>query len=145
MAVDSEAVLKRRGLQVGLLAEDLGRLEAEGWDTYGTLAMASDGQPGQVADEKFETSVVAKILPGPARSRLAPLKRLYLEAYSACLIDMKRTVEQPSEESAPKVPEVEKRSRLANFVKEYPGAKVTGIYEPSGSLIDEFIHMAMRL
>ena len=141
MAVDSEAVLKRRGLQVGLLAEDLHRLSAAGWDTYGTLAMASDGQPGQVADEKFETSVIGKILPGEARVRIPCLKRLYLEAYSACLVDMKRTVEQPNEEAAPKIPEVEKRSRMTNFTRDFPGAKVTGIYEPASSLVDEYIHM----
>ena len=141
MAVESEAVLKRRGLQVGLLAEDLERLTTCGWDTYGTLSMASAGQPGQVADERFTSSVVEKILPGEAIVRLPSLKRLYLEAYSACLVDMKRTVEQPGEESAPKVPEVEKRSRLANFMRDFPGAKVSGIYEPASSLVDEFIHM----
>ena len=141
MAVDSTATFKRRALQVGLLNEDLDTMSRLGWTTYGTLALASEGQPGQVADDKFKTSVIDKVLAPEHAARAAPLKRLYLESYSACLVDIKRTVENTGEEAVPRVPEVEKMARLDAFRKKYPGARVSGIHEPASSLIDEFVQM----
>ena len=141
MAVDSEALFKKRALSVGLLEEDVLRLSAQGWRTYGTFAMASEGQPGQVADDKFNTSVIAKVMIEGSETRTPCLKRLYLESYSATLADMKRTVEATNDDVAVKVPEVEKMSRMENFQKKYPGAKASGVCEPASSLIDEYIHM----
>ena len=132
MAVDSQATFKRRALQVGLTSDDVAVME---------VALASEGQPGQVADEKFTSSVLAKVFGDASSVRVAPLKRLYLEAYSACLVDIKRTVEHSSEEVTPKVPEVEKLARLESFRKLYPGAPTDGIHEPASVLIDEFVHM----
>ena len=141
MAVDSNATLQKRALQVGLLQEDVARTEGLGWNTYGSLALASDGQPGNVADDAFLTSVLGKALPEGASVRAPCLKRLYLEARSACLVDIKRTVESGGEDAAPKIPEIEKMSRLEAFKMKYPGTRVEGLHEPSSSLIDEYIQM----
>ena len=142
MAVDSAATFKKRAVQVGLLSEDLTRMEELGWSTYGSLALASEGQPGNVADDAFKTSVLEKALPGAAQVRAPGLKRLYLEAYSACLLDIKRTVEAGTDESAPKVPEIEKVARLESFKQKFPGTRVEGLHEPASSLIDEYMQMA---
>ena len=142
MAVDSTATFQKRAIQVGLLQEDVARMEGLGWSTYGSLALASDGQPGNVAEEAFRTSVLDRALPAGAQVRAPCLKRLYLEAYSACLADIKRTVESGGEEVAPKVPEIEKMSRLEAFKQKYPGTRVEGLHEPSSSLIDEYMQMS---
>ena len=141
IAVDSEALFRKRALAIGLTEEDVLKLGSQGWKTYGTFAMASAGQPGQVADNKLNTSVIDKVMTEGGETRIPCLKRLYLELYSATLADMKRTVEATSEDVAVKVPEVEKMSRMESFQKRYPGAKATGVYEPASSLIDEYIHM----
>ena len=141
MAVDSTATFKRRALQIGLNAEDVATMHGLGWSTYGTFAMASQGQPGQVADDKFTTSVITKVLGDAESVRASALKRLYLESYSACLVDIKRTVENNPDEATPKVPEVEKIARMEAFQRLYPGTPTNGIHEPASSLIDEFVHM----
>ena len=141
MAVDSTATFQKRAIQVGLLSEDLDRMKDLGWTTYGSLALASEGQPGNVADDAFKSSVVVKVLPGDASVRAPSLKRLYLESYSACLVDIKRTVEAGHEDTVPKVPEVEKIARIEAFKAKFPGARVEGLHEPASSLVDDYIHM----
>eukprot|EP00971_Amphidinium_carterae_P220207 4371638-Amphidinium_carterae.1 len=69
------------------------KMQHQGWSAYATFAMASDGQLGQVADEKFGPSVVEKIFSAEDMERLPCLRRLYLESYSSTLVDMKRMVE----------------------------------------------------
>eukprot|EP00971_Amphidinium_carterae_P265917 5275139-Amphidinium_carterae.1 len=79
--------------------------------------MASKGPPGQVADPLFTQSIMDKVFTTEEdkESRGPALKRLYLESYSATLVDMKRTVEHSHEEPLVKMPEVEKLNRVKAF------------------------------
>ena len=63
MAVDSTATFQKRATQIGLLSEDLERMKDLGSSTYGGLALASKGQPDNVADDAFKSSVVVKVFP----------------------------------------------------------------------------------
>jgi len=140
--LDSQPVFEARLAAAGLEAAHIAELVSAKIDSLAKLAFMTNCQPG-VGDDKELLDTLSKILkydpssnPMPAAVS-ASIRRVWYEAHSVAMAEMRQKVER-SEESLPKklpLPERESR-RLDQQSRLGPGIEIEGILEPSNSLID---------
>ena len=88
MASNSEAVHFERVRELGL--EDLiPALKAKGWTSQGVLAFATTYVPTQPSDDQLMAQVIMPLL-GNDVARVPLLRRLWFEAYSATMVEIKQ-------------------------------------------------------
>ena len=140
--LDSQPVFEARLAAAGLESAHIVELVAAKIDSLAKLAFMTNCQPG-IGDDKELLDTLSKILkydpsnnPMPA-SVAASIRRVWYEAHSVAMAEMRQKVER-SEESLPKklpLPERESR-RLDQQSRLGPGIEIEGLLEPSNSLID---------
>jgi len=145
--VDSAAVFWGRVSDLGL-AEFKPKFEAAGWTSMGSFAFAA-GIPGgsTIEDKTFFKKVLVPILDladdaeEPPKS--ASLKRLWFEAHSMYVADLRRRMERTDDDPPRRIPTAERDERKGLLAQRLGGAfKMEGELEPANVLIDRFIQMA---
>ena len=81
--LDSVAVFGSRGLEIGLLQEELEVLRTKGWNTFGRFAFACGYSPGGPDETRLLRQVSTITGAGaaePSDERTPVIRRLYFEA-----------------------------------------------------------------
>ena len=111
------------------------RFKENHWHTMGNFAYASSYIPGGVNVDAFKAEVVQPLL-GDESSRVALVRRLHNEAYTAASAMLVRQMMAPSDEAPRSMPEAELDARRDALVAMLPGLPLDSMTEPSHQLID---------
>ena len=141
MSLDSTAVFSERVASLRLTAHTE-RFEAAGWHSYADLAFSTPYVPGQGDDERFLKDVVEKGLGTRESGDLAALRRLFFEAYSLAVADLKRKVEQSSDDLPRRIPTAERQERRLVVERRLVDISLTGELDVSNRLLDAVIQLA---
>ena len=141
--IESEAYFNARMATIRVSNATVVLVQAKGWTTLGEFAYASSYVPGQGPDTAFCTGVLEAIL-GPNYSDhpdTARLRRLYFEAHTPSIADLRRRTERTDSDLPVKLPAEERIVRLARLKNRFPGMDIDGVYAPSHSLVDLLAQM----
>ena len=144
--LDSQPVFESRLIAAGLDPVLVGRLVTAGLKTLAQLAFLTSCQPGQGDDKDLMTELskllgyndTDNVMPGPVASTL---RRVWYEAYSVAIAEVKMRVERTDESGPKKLPLPERESRRLAQQAKLVGLCLTGHLEPSHSLIDAIFSM----
>ena len=140
MASNSEAVLYDRCRELGL--EDIiNKLMIKGWTSQGVLAFATTYVPNQPNDDALMEQVINPLL-GEDKAKVPLLRRLWFEAYSATMIEIKQRVTGHPDGTTRKMTQPELVARRKATEAKVPGIKLRGELDVSDDLIGLFDHMA---
>ena len=120
--MESEAVFKSRAKAVNLPDEVLAKLESKGVSSMGHLAFVSGAVPGTHDDAAFATVMkdVLAVDPIPLNV-LAPLRRLFFEAATMAVSEIKTKYERTDDGLAKKLPLPERETRRQEQQKRLSG------------------------
>lgn len=142
-AIESEAYFDSRLAIMGISLATITTMKAKGLLSLADFAFSSSYIPGQGNDGSFVTGVL-EVLIGPnfADSPDTPkLRRLYFEAHTLSVADLRRRTERTDSDQPVKLPAEERVVRLARLKRRLIGFDIAGVYEPSHSLIDLMTQM----
>lgn len=141
--IESEAYFDGRMITIGLSVLVMAAMRTQGWLTLGDFAFSSAYIPGQGPDTAFVTSVL-EVLVGANHATSADsakLRRLYFEAHTLSIADLRRRTERTDSDMPLKLPAEERVVRLARMKTRLPGFDISGVFEPSHSLVDSLTQM----
>ena len=111
----------------------------------GSFAFACPQAPGGGDDAAFTRDVITPILGSePDRGAVASLRRLFFEAYTFVVQDMRTRVDRSEDDPPRKLPRVEHQDRGAAVRNRLPGARLSDEREPGKSVVDAFAQMSER-
>jgi len=145
--VDSKAVFSARVKALGLTAV-AEKFEELGWTTLGSFAFAAGMPSGAMVDEAtFRTRVLVPLfelgegVPEPALS--AGVRRLWFEAHSIMIQDLRRHSDRTDDEPPRRIPAVEREERKTELATRLRAAfRMEGELEPANFLIDRYMQLA---
>ena len=140
MASNSEAVLMDRVRELGLDGIVTG-LKAKGWTIQGTIAFVTTYVPTMPTDELLVEQFI-KPLVGEDVTKSPLLRRLWFEAYSATMIEIKQRVSGTDEISKRMLTPPELSSRRADTKNRLKGLVLEGELDVSDDFINIFASMA---
>ena len=143
VTIESEAYFDGRLSAMGVSAPTMVALKGRNWNTLADFAFASSYTPGQGDDRAFTTGVLVVIL-GPNfidHADCAKLRRLYFEAHTLSIADLRRRTERTDSDQPIKLPAEERIVRLAKVRARLQGIEVFGVFEPSHALVDLLTQM----
>ena len=135
MAADSEPVFALLVASLGADAALKAKLDELRIRTMSQLAFRSKGPPGQVSGTEFEESVLKPLNADDDAAKAAIVRRLYLEAYTTVLSELKSKAEG-KDDAKHFLPENDKAARLLKLAKDRPGIQTSGEHEPAAKLVD---------
>lgn len=136
--MDSKSVFLQR-LRLCAVPDDVvTKLVAVGVDSLSKLAFCTSYQPTMQDDTPLTNFFKAAISPGVdiAAGTMATLRRAFFEAHTFMLSDLKGKIDKKEEDAPRRVPQAERNSRLEDQQRRLIGLDITGVMEPSDSLID---------
>ena len=135
--VDSAATFSSRATAVGVEPATLTALTTAGVDTLAKLAFACNYTPNAADDTPFNEFLTAANT-GTALSlgQVACVRRLFFEAHTLVVADLKSQVEKTDESAPRKVPAPERVARYNRQQTRLVGLQLTGELEPAHSLLD---------
>lgn len=137
--LESQAVFRARGLQLGMTAAQVTQIDDAGFGTMGAFAFGSSFQPGQ-NDEAPLLAFFAVMFPGPPDLALiGRLRRLYYESHTVALSDMKSRIERTDEDKPRRLQLPERAQRTLEQRARLTALRLDGEYEPSFALIDKVV------
>ena len=140
-ALDSAAVFRARALGIGLTAADVDAMAARGWSSYSTFGHASSAIPGQTDDTAFTRDILVPIVGAADHVRAPMLRKLYYEAYTINVTDLRVRAGRTGDEPARSMPGPERMHRFRQLKALVSGVDFGGVNMPSNYLIDVFSHM----
>lgn len=138
VTLESKEVFRARATAIGLDSATLAALVAYGVDTLSKLQFASAYQLGQ-SDDTILLAVVSRAIGGGAAvtaQDAAAIRRLFFEAATLTMSELKTTLERHDESPAKKIPQPERVARYTAQVQRLPGLRLRGELECSHALID---------
>lgn len=137
-SVDSEAYFDSRMVTLGIPIPVQAEMRNRGWTSMGSYAFASPYQPGQADESAFVQGVLVPVLgQGHATDPSSPrMRRLYFEAHTISIQDLRRRVERSDDDPPLKLPNEERAARLTRLRTRLPGMVISGQTEPSNKLVD---------
>jgi hypothetical protein len=143
MALESSAYFKERAKVVGISDTTFALILEAGWSNMGSFAFACPQAPGGGDDAAFTRDVITPILGSePDRGAIASLRRLFFEAYTFVVQDMRTRVDRSEDDPPRKLPRVEHQDRVAAVRSRLPGARLSDEREPGKSVVDAFAQMS---
>ena len=142
-AIESEAYFDGRMATMGISGGVIVKIKAKGWSCLADFAYASAYIPGQGNDEAFVTSVLVAVV-GQAYEDspdTPKLRRLYFEAHTLSVADLRRRTERTDADPPIKLPAEERVVRMARLKIRLNGFDISGVNEPSHSLVDSITQM----
>ena len=134
--LESSAVFESRALAIGITPATLSALQAAGLDTFGKYAFSCSYQPGSSDETSLKELLTTVLGAEPTVGTFAPLRRLYFEAHTLALSDMRQRVERREDEAPRKLPAPERSVRLEKQKKRLAGLKLEGPLLQSHGLVD---------
>ena len=137
-SVDSEAYFDSRMVTLGIPMPVQADMRTRGWTSMGSYAFASPYQPGQADESAFVQGVLVPVLGANHAVDIASprLRRLYFEAHTISVQDLRRRVERSDDDPPLKLPNEERAARLTRLRNRLPGMVISGQSEPSHKLVD---------
>ena len=136
--IESEPVFKARALQIGLTSPEVQILLDAGVGTMGAFSFGSAFQPGQPDEAPLIDFFRSHFSGGSLTAALTGrLRRLYYEAHTLVLSDMKSRIERSEDDQPRKMQAPERAQRLLNQKNRLTGVNISGEMEPSYALIDK--------
>ena len=136
-ALESEAVFRERALAVGLTQPQVDVIIAAGLGTLGRLAFGCGYVPGS-ADDSALRGLMTELYTAPAfvPSLTNGFRRLYFEAYSVACAEVRTRLEPSDSTAVRRLPNAERAARLMRQQGALGGMCLSGVLEPSNSLVD---------
>ena len=141
--LDSEAAFTSRAKQIGLEQWVIDKIREKRFATYGRLAFGFAYSP-QSADEKPLRDFLAGLLDDePSPDQLASLRRLFFEAHTMALTDVRLRAESNPDPAVAtrKLPTAERVARQQAQEKKLGGLVFNPMTIPSNHLVDLFVDM----
>ena len=142
-AIESEAYFDSRMATMGISGGVIVKIKAKGWSCLADFAYASAYIPGQGNEAAFVTSVLEAVV-GQAYEDspdTPKLRRLYFEAHTLSVADLRRRTERTDSDPPIKLPAEERVVRMARLKNRLNGFDISGVNEPSHSLVDSITQM----
>lgn len=141
--IESEAYFDGRLSAMGISGATIVAMKNKNWLTLADFAFASSYTPGQGDDKAFTTGVLEVLLGANYvdHADCAKLRRLYFEAHTLSIADLRRRTERTDNDQPIKLPAEERIVRLAKVRARLKGIEVVGVFEPSHSLVDLLTQM----
>ena len=140
-SIDSTAVFKARALAIGISDAGTDAMILAGFDTMAKWAFASSYLPGAANDAPFIAVLTAFLAGPPSAGQLACYRRLFFEAHTTSVSDMRERITR-TEDSAPrKLAPPERAARYDAQKARLVGLELDGELEISNSLLDEVMQM----
>jgi hypothetical protein len=140
MSLDSEVYFVQRAKACGLDDNVLAAVLEKGWRTLGGFAFSAHYSPGQGDDTVFKDAVLKPVLgETSAPGQEAALRRLFFEAYSTALQDLKARLERGDGDPPRKLPKVDRDNRVEQVRARLPGARLREEREPGASVIEFYV------
>ena len=135
---DSEAYFDQRMATLGVPMPVQTDMRARGWTSMGSFAFSSPFQPGQSDEGPFVQGVLVPLLGVNWGVDVATprVRRLYFEAHTISVQDLRRRVESREDDQPVKLPIEERAARLHRLRDRFPGTVISGQSEPSHRLVD---------
>lgn len=137
--MDSKAAFAERAKAVGVSETHVTALAGKQLDTFGAFAFISSFQPGGTDETPFVRAIGAALGVNPAtfsEAELSSFRRLYYEAHTLAMGDLRSRLERKDGEAPRKIPMAE-RSQLLDLLKnELPGITIDLQLEPAHKLVD---------
>ena len=136
--MDSGPVFRQRMSACGVTDAAVKKLEDANITTLAKLAYCCSYTPNQPNEAPLVTFFEATVGDGQPVDAgiLACLRRVYVEAHTFMLAELKGKIERKEDESPRKVPQPERNARLDEQRGRLIGLSLTGVNEPSNNLID---------
>ncbi|CAK9014226.1 unnamed protein product [Durusdinium trenchii] len=137
--MDSKAAFAERAKAVGVSETHVAPLSGKQLDTFGAFAFISSFQPGGTDETPFVRALGAALQVNPTaftEAELSSFRRLYYEAHTLAMGDLRSRLERKDGEAPRKIPMAE-RSQLLDLLKqELPGITIDLQLEPAHKLVD---------
>jgi hypothetical protein len=142
-AIESEAYFDGRLATMGISNGVIVKIKAKGWSCLADFAYASAYIPGQGSDAAFVTSVLVAVVGADYEDSAdtPKLRRLYFEAHTLSVADLRRRTERTDSDPPLKLPAEERVVRMARLKLRLNGFDISGVNEPSHSLVDSITQM----
>lgn len=137
--LESEAVFSARCGQLGFTEAQRDAIAAAGFGTLGSFAFSSSFQPGQPDEAPLLRTFNTIFPPGPDQALVGRLRRLYYEAHTLALSDMRNRIERTEDDKPRKLQVPERAARTLQQRNRLRGLNLKGELEPSYSLIDRVV------
>ena len=135
--IESSAVFESRASAVGVNRANIDLLQAAGITTLGTYAFSCTYTPGSDNDDSLKALLTEALGAAPNLHQQACLRRLFVEAHTLSIAEMRQRVER-TEESAPRrMAAPERASRHEALQGKLKGLSLTGELEPAYALVDD--------
>ncbi len=135
--IESTAVFEHRALAIGVPPATLALLQSNGLDSFGKYAFSCAYQPGAPDELPLKQLLTTVLGAEPNVGDFATLRRLYYEAHTLALSDMRTRVERKEDDAPRKLPVPERAVRLENQKKRLGGLKLEGPLLPAHCLVDK--------
>ena len=140
--LDSKEVFRTRANVVGLSPATLAALMNYNVDTLSRLQFASAYQLGQADDRPLIAVAEAALGSAPSPADATAIRRLFFEAATLTMSELKSNLERHDDMPAKKIPQPERVARYRDQVARLPGLRLTGELECSNALIDAVFQQA---
>ena len=137
--LESEAVFTARASQLGVTAAQLAGFAAANINTLGQLAYGCSFQPG-MPDEAPLAKLAEEIYGAPlSLGSMSIFRRLYYEAHTVALLDMRGRMEHNTDEAPKKILAPEREARHLAQQHRLRGVSLEAEMQPSHILVDKCI------
>lgn len=139
--LDSQPVFQSRLRDLSIKDLRYEALRNNGIDTLGRFAYICTLQPGTTADDSPFVAALIKALDlteenDLGQGELAAFRRLWVEAYTVSISEIRARVEKTEDTAPKKLPMPERVSRRTEQQRRLPGIKIVGLLEPANCLVD---------
>ena len=143
--LQSTVTFEARAREIGFSEDELNRLRAYGWNTFGRLAFSANYTPGS-QDESGLRLLACQIFgtsPDAIPAARMPLVRMiYFEAYTFAAADLRSRVERRSDDAPRLLAPLEREARREEQRKRLVGLTLTGELEISDALMDLVVQIS---
>ena len=141
VGLDSEASFASRAKEVGMSDLLLQAFQTANLKTYGSLAFVCPYKPDQTDEGPLFDAIEALIGRAPTAGEKIPIRRLFFEAHTLALADLKMRFEKDDSSEPPQIPLAERMARLEQQRARLPGVHFSSETEPSHKLVDMVFQM----
>eukprot|EP00435_Cladocopium_sp_Y103_P008521 s2383_g2.t1 len=141
--LDSEAAFIDRAEQMGVERWIINKFKAKKFATFGKLAFAFAYAPQNADDTPLKNFLAVLLEEPPSEDQLATLRRLFFEAHTMALTDVRHRAESTPDPSQAtrKMPTAERVARQSAQEKRLGGIIFNPNTIPSNHLVDLFVEM----
>jgi hypothetical protein len=141
--VDSEASFLARSKAIGFPQELIQKLVDAGINSAAKLAFSCNYNPQSNDDKPLEDMITAANGGNPITlGQMACLRRMFFEAHTLVMADLKTQVEKTDDQAPRKIPAPERNARYEAQQRRLLGVALSGELEPAHSLIDAVLQQA---